>query len=128
MLLNCAANSMPDGSGHAPSTWVLGRGLRLPYNILSRNAQLSLQTAATSDPHIMDRMRMLSTAHRPAVHHRGPLYDRSSSSAFLHRSRCTDPIQATCNLGDQVFYVRTGAGTASSTNPAGPCTGMDTPS
>ena len=124
VLLNWAVNPMPNDSGHAPSTWVLGRGLRLPYNILSQNAQQSLQTAATSDPHIMDRMRMLNIAQQSIIAAR---YDRSISSAFLQRSRstATDPIQATCNLATK---SSTGAGTASSTNPAGPCAGMDPPS
>ena len=105
MLLNWAVNSMPNISGHAPSTWVLGRGLRLPYNIFGQNAQLSLQTAATSDLYIMDHMRMLNIAQQSIIVAR---YDRSISSAFLHRLRstATDPIQATYNLGDQVFYWR----------------------
>ena len=107
VLLNWAANAQPNGSGYAASTWVLGRGLWLPYNVPSEQTQLHLHTDAVGKPNIQDRMRVLSVAQQPIVAAR---YNHSSSAAFLRRSRgsATDPVQSTFDfdLGDQVFYWR----------------------
>ena len=43
-VVNWAVNSMVDASGFSPSQWVLGRGIKLPYDMLSQSARLSLHT------------------------------------------------------------------------------------
>lgn len=103
--MNWALNSRINSSGYSASQWVLGRGLSLPYDLLSSSSQLSLQTRVMEDRSFADRISLLSSARRASLALR---YQRGLSRAFLARSRVTSAIPAdhVFSDGDQVFYWR----------------------
>ena len=61
---NWAANSRVNDTGYSPSQWVLGRGVKLPYNTLSNSSRLSLHTRHTADNNFAERVAMMSAAQR----------------------------------------------------------------
>ena len=89
-VLNWSTNTASGDSGHSPSQWVLGRSLRLPFQLLSR------------------------ARHRDDFAHqrRVAMYrDRSSAPgtrAFLSSARSANntPSQVRFAVGDQVMYWR----------------------
>ena len=103
--VNWAMNSQVSRSGYSPAQWVLGRSVRLPYDLLARPHQLSLHIRARDDPAFADRIALLGAAQRAAT---GLRYARGLSRAFLARSRVHDaaPAQHQFSLGDQVYYWR----------------------
>ena len=62
--VNWATNSAVDESGFSPSQWVLGRGIRLPYSMLSQTGRLSLHERHTRDHTFAERVAMLAAAQR----------------------------------------------------------------
>ena len=55
---------MVDDHGYAPSEWVLGKNLRLPYSLLSQSGQLATQTRLGADPTFAKRVMLLAAARR----------------------------------------------------------------
>ena len=102
---NWAVNSAVNESRFSPSQWVLGRGLRLPYNMLSQTGSLDLQTRHVTDKPFSERVAMLASAQRA---HLALRYSRSLSHAITarHRGGPALPAQARFQLGDQVYYWR----------------------
>lgn len=102
---NWALNSRIGVGGFSPSQWVLGRGLRLPYDLMSNHKKLALQLRARDDPDFSDRLQMLAAANRAAT---AAHYHRGLAKAFLARSRIKEslPAQHKFECGDQVFYFR----------------------
>ena len=102
---NWAANSAENGTGYSPSQWVLGRGIRLPYNMLSNSSRLSLHTRHTADKRFAERVAMMSSAQRAHIAMR---YSKSISHAITarHRGDRALPPQVRFQLGDQVYTWR----------------------
>ena len=105
MAVNWAVNSSINSSGYSPAQWVLGRGMKLPYNLLDQSGRLSLHERVTSEPEFAERISLMSAAQRSVVALR---YNRTLSRAILARSRITGatPAQLQFQVGDQVFYYR----------------------
>ena len=103
--INWAINNMIDESGYASSQWVLGRGLKLPYDLLSQTSRLNLHCKHVENKTFADRIALMSAAQRSTAALR---YSRSFSHALVARSRGDKalPAQARFQLGDQVFYWR----------------------
>ena len=103
--VNWAMNSQVSRSGYSPSQWVLGRSIRLPFDLLARPRQLSMHLRARTDPTFADRIALLRAAQRAAS---GLRYTRGLGRAFLARSRVHDAATAQhqFSLGDQVYYWR----------------------
>ena len=49
VAVNWAVHSTVDESGYSPSQWVLGRGNKIPYNLLSQSSRLSLHSRHVTD-------------------------------------------------------------------------------
>ena len=105
---NWALNSRIGVGGFSPSQWVLGRGLRLPYDLMSNHKKLALQLRARDDPDFSDRLQMVAAANRAAT---AAHYHRGLAKAFLARSRIKEslPAQHKFECGDQAFYFRGGS-------------------
>ena len=100
-----ACNTAIGPSGYSPSQWVLGRSIRLPYNLLDQMGQLSLHERIAEEPQFAERLSLMKAAQRAIVAAR---YDKQISKAMLARSRGTgaDPVTATYRTGDAVYYWR----------------------
>ena len=61
-VVNWAKNSKIGPSGFSPAQWVLGRGYRLPYSLLSNHSRLSLHQRARDDQTFQQRLGMLAAA------------------------------------------------------------------
>ena len=82
--INWATNSMVNDSGYSPAQWVLGRGLKLPYDLLSQSSKLSLHSRVVEDKSFAERIAMMSAAQRSAI---ALKYSKSLSHAITARSR-----------------------------------------
>ena len=105
VAVSWAVNNAINESGYSPSQWVLGRGIRLPYDMLTPGAKLSLHCKHTTDKSFSERIAMIAAAQRSTAALR---YSKSLSHAITARSRGDKalPVQARFQLGDQVFYWR----------------------
>ena len=61
-VLNWSTNTAIGDSGHSPSQWVLGRSLRLPFQLLSRASQLASHQRHRDDFAYQRRVAMLAEA------------------------------------------------------------------
>ena len=102
-MMNWATNSSVDNTGYSPSQWVLGRSVRLPYQMLSKASQLASRQRHTDDFGFQRRVAMLSAAQRSII---GGRYNRAMSSAFLARARASDNVSSKLRfaVGDQVMF------------------------
>ena len=75
-VLNWSTNTAIGDSGHSPSQWVLGRSLRLPFQLLSRASQLASHQRHRDDFAYQRRVAMLAEAQR----------DRSSAPGTIRLS------------------------------------------
>ena len=81
---NDSTNTAIGDSGHSPSQWVLGRSLRLLFQLLSRASQLASHQRHHADFAYQRRVAMLAEAQRSIISTR---YNKSLSRAFLSRAR-----------------------------------------
>ena len=88
-VLNRSTNTAIGDSGHSPSQWVLGRSLRLPFQLLSRASQLASHQRHRDDFAYQRRVAMLAEAQRSIISTR---YNKALSRAFLSRARSEVPI------------------------------------
>ncbi|CAK0854411.1 unnamed protein product [Prorocentrum cordatum] len=95
-VVNWAKNSKVGPSGYSPAQWVLRRGHRLPYGMLSTRARLSLRRPARGDRAFQRRVGMLAAAQRAA---QAVEYDRRLSAAFLAKSRRRAARPSSLNFG-----------------------------
>ena len=104
-VLNWSTNTAIGDSGHSPSQWVLGRSLRLPFQLLSRASQLASHQRHRDDFAYQRRVAMLADAQRSIISTR---YNKALSRAFLSRARSANnaPSQVRFAVGDQVMYWR----------------------
>ena len=116
-VLNWSTNTAIGDSGHSPSQWVLGRSLRLPFQLLSRASQLASHQRHRDDFAHQRRVAMLAEAQRSIISTR---YNKALSRAFLSRARSANnaPSQVRLAVGDQVMYWR-----ATSERVSGRCVG-----
>ena len=99
-VLNWSTNT---AIGHCPSQWVLGRSLRLPFQLLSRASQLASYQRHRDDFAYQRRVAMLAKAQRSIISTR---YNKALSRAFLSRARSANdaPSQIRFAAGDHVMY------------------------
>ncbi|CAK0907811.1 unnamed protein product, partial [Prorocentrum cordatum] len=94
-------------SGHSPSQWFPGRGIRLPRKLLGQHGNLRILQRALDDsePSFRERMNALSAAQRSAAALEA---NREISEALLATSRAstTDPETSTHQVGDQALHWR----------------------
>jgi hypothetical protein len=111
-VINWAMNSAIDESGYSPSQWVLGRGIKLPYQLMSERSRLSLHSRANTDRSFKERIAMLAASQRSMV---ALQYSTAISKAMVARSRTESgqPSSLKFSIGDQVYYFR-GVGKAKS--------------
>ena len=83
-VLNWTTNTTIGDSGHSPGQWVLGRSLRLPFQLLSRAAQLASQQRHHDDFAYQRRVAILAEAQRSIISTR---YNKAPCRAFLARAR-----------------------------------------
>ena len=102
-VLNWSTNTAIGDSGHSPSQWVLGRSLRLPFQLLSRASSLASHQRHRDDFAYQRRVAMLAEAQRPIISTR---YNKALSRAFLSRARSANnaPSQVRFSVGDQVMF------------------------
>ena len=98
-------NNAVNDTGYSAAHWVLGRGMKLPYDMLSSAARLSLQSRHASDNSFARRVAMMAASQRSIISLR---YSRALSRALVARSRGSHatPISDRVNIGDQLFYWR----------------------
>ena len=103
-VLNWAKNSTIGPSGYSPSQWVLGRNIKLPYQLLSQHKLLSMHERALEEPEFARLIGMLSAAQRSI---NTLQYILKLSKAFLPRAQAgpTTPIQAELCLCGQALGV-----------------------
>ena len=106
VMIGWAKNARIGDSGFSPAQLVLGRGMRLPWGLLSERtrSQLASQDAADQQPSMLTRMAMLASA-RQALERVDSC--KRVRRALLARSRDTPP-SAELRLGDAVFFFRDG--------------------
>ena len=104
-VLNWSTNTSIGDSGHSPSQRVLGRSLRLPFQLLSRASQLASHQGHRDDIAYQRCVAMLAEAQRSIISNR---YNKALSRAFLSRARSANnsPSQVRFAVGDQVMYWR----------------------
>ena len=104
-VLNWSTNTAIGDSGHSPSQWVLGRSLRLPFQLLSRASQLASHQRHRDDFAYQCRVAMPAETQRSIISTR---YNKALSRAFLSRARNANnsPAQVRFAVGDQVMYWR----------------------
>ena len=104
-VLNWSTNTAIGDSGHSPSQWVLGRSLRLPFQLLSRASQLASHQRHRDDFACQRRVAMLAEAQRSIISTRK---NKALSRAFLSRARSANnsPSQVRFAVGDQVMCWR----------------------
>ena len=104
-VLNWSTNTAIGDSGHSPSQWVLGRSLRLPYQLLSRASQLASHQRHHDDFAYQRHVATLAEAQRSII---STIYNKNSIVRFwlelevqiMHRHRSVFAV------GDQVMYWR----------------------
>ena len=103
-VLNWSTNTSI-GDRHSPSQRVLGRSLRLPFQLLSRASQLTSHQGHRDDFAYQRCVAVLAEAQRSIINTR---YNKALSRAFLSRARSANnsPSQVRFAVGDQVMYWR----------------------
>lgn len=101
-VTNWSGNKHVDHTGYSPAQWVFGRGLRLPYQLMSSSSRISLHSRVASSRTFRDRIAMLAAAQRAQL---GVQYARAISESLdsLSRGPAGGPSMVRYNLGDQVF-------------------------
>ena len=104
-VLNWATNAQVNETGYSSSQWVLGKSLRLPYQMLQKSSALAAHQRHTDDFSFQRRVAMLSAAQSSIISSR---YSRALSRAFLGRARASDNVTSKIrfNIGDQVMFWR----------------------
>ena len=104
-VLNWSTNTAIGHSGHSPSQWVLGRCMRLPFQLLSRASQSASHQRHRDDFAYQRRVAMWAEAQRSIISTR---HNKALSRAFLSRARSANnaPSQVRFAVGDQVMYWR----------------------
>ena len=104
-VLNWSTNTAIGDSGHSPSQWVLGRSLRLPFQLPSRASQKASHQRHRNDFAYQRRVALLAEAQRSIISTR---YNKALSRALLSRARSANnaPSQVRFAVGDQVMYWR----------------------
>ena len=97
-VLNWSTNTAIGDSVRSQGQWVLGRSLRLPFQLSSRAHQQHRDDFA-----YQRRVAMLTEAQRSIISTR---YIKALSRAFLSRARSSNsaPSQVRFAVGDQVMY------------------------
>ena len=103
--INWAVNSSIDDSGFSSSQWVLGRGVKIPFQLQSARSRLSLHSRLGTDRSFRERVAMTAAAQRSIISLR---YSTAISKAMVSRARgdATTPVDLKYSLGDQVYYWR----------------------
>ena len=83
-VLNWSTNTAIGDSGHSPGQWVLGRALRLPFQLLSRAAQLAFHQRHHDDFAYQRHVAMLAEAQRSII---STICNKTLNRAFLARAR-----------------------------------------
>lgn len=104
VVVNWARNSEPDESGFSPSQWVLGKGIKLPFDALSPAARLAVMSR-TGERDFSLRLSMLQQALRAS---RALRISRGLHASLTKRARGlgTLPIATMLAIGDQVMVWR----------------------
>ena len=104
-VLNWSTNTSIGDSGYSPHQWVLGRSLRLPFQLFSRASQLASHQRHRDDFACQRCVAMLAEAQRSIISTR---YNKALSRAFLSRARRANnsSSQVRFAVGDQVMYWR----------------------
>ena len=107
-----ACNASVNASGYFPSQWVLGKNLRLPYEMMSSTGRLAMQSRLGADKSFAERVSMMASAQRAVLSLKT---STALAKALAARSRATaaQPVQSLFAIGDQCFYWR-GANVAKS--------------
>ena len=102
-VINWAMNSAVDESGYSPSQWVLGRGIKLPYQLMSERSRLSLHSRATTDRSFRDRIAMLAASQQSMMV--ALQYSTAISKAMVARSWADSgqPSALKFSIGDEVY-------------------------
>ena len=83
-MINWAVNSSVNQTGYSASQWVLGRGLKLPYDLLGNAGWLDMHTRHQEDPVFAQRLAMMASAQKSVVALR---HSKALSRALNARSR-----------------------------------------
>ena len=104
-VLKLSSNTAIGDSGHSPSQWVLGRSLRLPFQLISRSSQLASHQRHRDDFACQRRVAMLAEAQRSII---STMYNKALSRAFLSRARSANnsPSQVRFAVGDHFMCWR----------------------
>ena len=107
-----ACNASVNASGYSPSQWVLGKNLRLPYEMISSTGRLAMQSRLGADKSFAERVSMTASAQRAVLSLKT---STALAKALAARSRATaaQPVQSLFAIGDQCFDWR-GASVAKS--------------
>lgn len=101
-VCNWSLNSRIGDTSYNPSQWVLGRGMRLPYDLLSHGNKISLHLRARDDASFLDRIDLLSAERRATAMSR---YNRGSPARSSRAPGCARPsLQSTNSPWDRMFY------------------------
>ena len=89
-----ACNTAVGPSGYSPSQWVMGRSLRLPYNLLDQMGQLTLHERISEEPAFAERLSLMKAAQAGIIAAR---YSQQLSNTMLAKSRgkATEPLTQT---------------------------------
>ena len=103
--VNWAVNSQVNDSGYSPAQWALGRGIRLPYNMLSAGGRMSFLDRISDEPSFADRLAMMASAQRAAL---GLRSSQALARAWHSRARgdSAHPAAHQYAVGDVVYYWR----------------------
>ena len=104
-VLKLSSNTAIGDSGHSPSQWVLGRSLRLPFQLISRSSQLASHQRHRDEFACQRRVAMLAEAQRSII---STMYNKALSRAFLSRARSasSSPSQVRFAVGDHFMCWR----------------------
>ena len=117
-VLNWSTNTSIGDRGHSPSQWVLGRSLRLPFQLLSRASQSASHQGHRDDFAYQRCVAVLAEAQRSIISTR---CNKALSRAFLSLARNANnsPSQVRFAVGDRSCI---GVGTTSE-RVSGRCVG-----
>ena len=103
--VNWAINSQVNESGYSQSQWALGRGMKLPYSMLSASGRLQFLDRAASESSFADRLALMATAQRA---HLALRHSQVLARAWHSRARgdAARPVEHLYAVGDVVYYWR----------------------
>ena len=101
--INFSRNQQIGERGYSPSQWVLGRGLRLPADLLSPMGRFDVAIRAADQPKFLQRLTLMSAAQRALAAQR---CSRALATAASSRSRGEAVQTSHFKVGDQVMYWR----------------------